>query len=106
MRRAVMVVMLVVGVTAVPEVASAGESDPPTCLGRPATIAGAGAVTGTAGDDVILGSDAGDTIDARSGNDLICGLAGDDTPLAIGKRRRSPAPWRAARDSNPKPPDP
>ena len=61
-------------------VAAPGSASPPTpgYIGKPATIVGSGSITGTAGDDVIVGSADTDTIDGKDGNDLICGLAGDD----------------------------
>ena len=38
-------------------------------------------ITGTPGNDVIVGSTGADTIDGQGGNDLICALDGDDTVL-------------------------
>ncbi len=56
-----------------------------TCNGVVATIEGSGAITGTAGDDVIVGSRRADTIDGRGGQDIVCGLSGSDT-LVQGRR--------------------
>jgi hypothetical protein len=53
----------------------------PTCAGKPATIvvtAGRGFVDGTSGDDVIVGSDRGETIDGHGGDDTICAGDGND----------------------------
>src|SRR5262245_28489463 len=50
----------------------------PHCNGVPATITGAGAITGTDGPDVIVGSNGADTIDGLGDNDIICGLDGND----------------------------
>ena len=52
-----------------------------TCDGKvPTIVAVAGApTTGTAGDDVILGTFARDLIDGGAGNDAICGLGNGDT---------------------------
>lgn len=62
-----------------------------TCDGRAATIAvplemaypssshHTRAVTGTPGDDVIVGTALADTIDGAGGNDVICGLGSEDT---------------------------
>jgi Ca2+-binding RTX toxin-like protein len=49
---------------------------PPTCNGLPATLPD---LSGTPGDDVIIGTANADTIDGEGGNDTICGLAGFDT---------------------------
>lgn len=55
----------------------------PSCNGNEATIVATGpTVTGTSGDDVILGSDTAETIDGGGGNDIICGLGGDDVITA------------------------
>ncbi len=51
----------------------------PTCLGRPATIVGHGAIHGTAHADVIVGSQGADTIVGGGGNDRICAGGGGDT---------------------------
>src|SRR4029079_3730079 len=65
----------------------------PPCNGRTATIVGAGTIEGTAGNDVIVGSDDGDEIEglggndtscARGGNELIEGGTGDDVVFAGG----------------------
>ena len=61
-----------------PGTASAGA---PTCFGKKATIvakAGAERIEGTAGDDVIVGSDRGQWISGGDGDDRICGKGGDD----------------------------
>jgi len=53
----------------------------PTCGGKKATHLdgdGDGVVTGTPGDDVIIGSRGSDRIKAGRGDDLICGLGGRD----------------------------
>lgn len=42
-------------------------------------ITGTGTITGTAGNDLILGSAGADTIDGLGGNDCILGGGGDDT---------------------------
>ncbi|MBS1895727.1 MAG: hypothetical protein JST59_30885 [Actinobacteria bacterium] len=57
-------------------IASAGAA--PTCIGRPATIVGHGAIHGTAHADVIVGSSGVDTIVGGGGNDRICPGGGDD----------------------------
>ena len=50
------------------------------CNGLSATLfAGAGTTTGTAGNDVIVGSTVANTINGGAGNDTICSLAGNDT---------------------------
>ena len=49
-----------------------------SCLGRTVTIAGAGTINGTTGNDVILGSSRNDTIHGNGGVDKICGLDGKD----------------------------
>ena len=41
-------------------------------------VTGSGIITGTAGNDLILGSSAGDSIDGLGGNDCILGGGGDD----------------------------
>jgi Ca2+-binding RTX toxin-like protein len=56
----------------------------PRCFGKRATITapsgpGPHTITGTEGDDVIIGSPGDDTIDGKGGNDRICGLEGTDT---------------------------
>lgn len=58
--------------------------DPPTCDGRAITVdVGQGQVP-TAGNDVILGTDARDTINGLGGNDAICGGLGGDTLTGAG----------------------
>ncbi len=49
-----------------------------TCAGVVATVKGTGAILGTRGDDVIVGSRRADTINGRGGDDIVCGLAGRD----------------------------
>jgi hypothetical protein len=49
------------------------------CNGANATLVGQGPITGTAGNDVIVGSAGPDTIDGGGGVDIICGLGGPDT---------------------------
>ena len=44
----------------------------PTCFGKRATIVGAGDISGTPGNDVIVGSAGADTIDALGGHDRVC----------------------------------
>lgn len=65
----------VIGLTAAPATAET------TCDGKVPTIVAVPGVptTGTAGDDVILGTDTRDEIDGGAGNDTICGLVGADT---------------------------
>lgn len=46
------------------------------CVGRAATITGAGSITGTGGDDVIVGSSGADSISGGGGNDTICAGGG------------------------------
>jgi Ca2+-binding RTX toxin-like protein len=52
----------------------------PTCNGQTATIY-TSPFTGTAGADVIVGSDLPETIDGGDGRDVICGGGGKDTVL-------------------------
>ena len=51
-----------------------------TCNGKTATIVATGAspINGTPGDDVIVGTAAGETINGLDGNDTICGGGGND----------------------------
>ena len=42
-------------------------------------VSGSGTITGTAGNDLILGGPGADTIDGLGGNDCILGGGGDDT---------------------------
>lgn len=53
---------------------------PAACSGIIVTnlITGTGTITGTAGNDLILGSSDADTIDGAGGNDCILGGGGDD----------------------------
>lgn len=48
------------------------------CNGLPATLFAVGDVTGTARNDVIVGSTGADTIRGSGGDDTICGLSGND----------------------------
>lgn len=50
----------------------------PTCNGAPVTVNLALGQTPTAGPDVILGTNAANTINGRGGDDVICGLGGPD----------------------------
>ena len=54
---------------------------PSECVGLTLTnlVSGTGTITGTAGNDLILGSTGADTIDGLGGNDCILGGGGDDT---------------------------
>jgi RTX calcium-binding nonapeptide repeat (4 copies) len=57
---------------------------PPTCKGKPATIAGTSGNDvrkGSSGKDVIAGLGGNDKLSGLAGNDLICGGAGKDTLL-------------------------
>ncbi len=62
--------------------ASIGLNDikPSACAGIFLTnlVTGAGTITGTAGNDLILGSPSADTIDGLGGDDCILGGGGDD----------------------------
>jgi len=49
----------------------------PTCGGVALTLP-AGTLTGTSGDDVLLGTPAGETMNGLGGDDVICGGGGDD----------------------------
>jgi trypsin/hemolysin type calcium-binding protein len=49
------------------------------CNGLNATIVGQGAINGTPGNDVIVGSAAADVINAGAGNDVICALGAADS---------------------------
>jgi Ca2+-binding RTX toxin-like protein len=53
---------------------------PAACAGLylSGTVSGSGTITGTAGNDLILGSSGADTIDGLGGNDCILGGGGDD----------------------------
>ncbi len=51
----------------------------PTCNGKPATVQLALGQEPSAGDDVIVGTAAGETINGLGGNDTICGLGGNDS---------------------------
>lgn len=53
------------------------------CAGRRATIVGSGGpITGTPGNDVIVGTNRGERIRSRGGNDRVCSLGGNDTVRA------------------------
>lgn len=68
-RTAVTLALCVASLTLLPGAAHAAA----TCQGQPATIeASSGAVTGTAGDDVIVVSGTVTQVDAREGDDLVC----------------------------------
>ena len=60
---------------------TAEDIKPPACgsLSLTQIVSGAGTLTGTAGNDLIIGSDGADTIDGLGGNDCILGSGGDDT---------------------------
>jgi glucose/arabinose dehydrogenase len=58
--------------TNLPPANAVGQSAPPTCQGRPATI------VGTKGNDVRKGTSANDVIVSLGGNDELSGLAGKD----------------------------
>lgn len=64
-----------------PEVYRVGGPPPgvPKCDGLKPTIVGFGQITGTPGDDVIVGSAGPDQIDGRGGRDVICGGGDGDT---------------------------
>lgn len=72
-------VLAVPAVLALPVLAAPPALAAASCDGRTATVVGSGAINGTAGNDVIVGSGGKDTINGRGGNDRICGLAGADT---------------------------
>lgn len=78
-------------------VAAPASAQTPTCDGRPATITDndgndadprIGAIEGTSGNDVIVGTDDGDQIDGLGGNDTICGGRGNDDIDGGGNRDR------------------
>jgi Ca2+-binding RTX toxin-like protein len=57
------------------------ETNPPTCLGKTATITGTDAteiVTGSPNADVIVAGGGDDVVRAGAGNDIVCGGAGND----------------------------
>jgi Ca2+-binding RTX toxin-like protein len=77
MRKTALALALVV---AVPLACSpAGAAKVPRCQGRRATIAAAGTVTGTPGDDVIVTASGNDHVRTGGGNDLVCSGRGSDT---------------------------
>ncbi|MEM7339761.1 MAG: hypothetical protein AAF467_13995 [Actinomycetota bacterium] len=51
----------------------------PLCNGLPVTVDIGAGDTLTAGDDVILGTNASEVIDTLAGDDVVCALGGDDT---------------------------
>lgn len=53
--------------------------EPPSCNGLPVTVDIGSGQTPTNGNDVILGTAAGETINALNGNDTICSSGGGDT---------------------------
>jgi hypothetical protein len=55
-----------------------GEAPKPLCGGKPATVQLALGQAPTAGDDVIIGTGAGESISSGDGNDVICALGGND----------------------------
>jgi hypothetical protein len=93
MRRAIAAGALAVGAVALLSATSASGSPGATCLGKTATIQGAGTVMGTPGNDVIVGSAAADTIDG-----LIQPLQQDDEGIGGRSRPLRPyAPWEEQR---------
>jgi len=88
-RRALAAALLVFGTLSVWLTTSPRLSAAPTdtsCMGGPATITGDsdatpgdGTITGTDGNDVILGTEGDDTVNSGAGDDRICGLGGKDT---------------------------
>ena len=60
---------------------SANDVKPPACAGLylSGIVTGAGTVTGTAGNDLMIGGSGADVIDGLGGNDCILGGGGDDT---------------------------
>lgn len=60
---------------------SVDDFKPSACSGLALSnlVTGTGTITGTAGNDLILGSADADTIDGMGGNDCILGGGGDDT---------------------------
>jgi Ca2+-binding RTX toxin-like protein len=76
---------LATALTIVPLGYSPASAEEPTCDGKVATIVVQPStewprpwVMGTPGDDVIVGTDETDRIDAGAGNDTVCGLDSDD----------------------------
>ena len=67
-----------IGIQSVP--VTAEDIKPPACSALTLTIIvrGAGTITGTTGNDLILGSSGNDTVDGLGGNDCILGGGGDD----------------------------
>ncbi len=61
--------------------ANADTFKPSVCAGLTLSnlITGSGTITGTAGNDLILGGPNADTIDGQGGDDCILGGGGDDT---------------------------
>lgn len=60
---------------------TADDLKPPECAGLPLTeiVTGSGRITGTPGNDLLLGSAGPDEIDGRPGDDCLLGGAGNDT---------------------------
>jgi len=56
-----------------------GDEPAPLCDGKPATVQLGLDQVPTAGNDVIVGTPAGDQISSGGGNDVICALGGNDT---------------------------
>jgi Ca2+-binding RTX toxin-like protein len=74
-KRARILLMGAVGLTAVASLSLAAPgsaSNGAYCNGLAATIVGSGNIDGTEGDDVIVGSDFKDTVNALGGNDTVC----------------------------------
>ena len=68
--------------------AQTGAQAVPICFGQPATILGTGGqVDGTPGDDVIVGSDGVDHVDAYEGDDRICVGKGNEFSVDAGPGR-------------------
>lgn len=69
------------GVDEVSRSITANDLKPPQCNGIHLTnlIVATGAISGTSGNDLILGSSGGNTISGEGGNDCIVGGGGNDT---------------------------
>ena len=94
LRRFSLSLLALVGITAAVGVTGATGTPAPTCLGKCATITGSGSLSGTAGNDVIVGSESCRRDDSKGGDDLICGLGGDDVligGLGTDQTTRAPA---------------
>src|SRR5215207_1094591 len=85
MRRFALVVAGALAIAVIQLTGLAAAQDEPLCGPPeeevPATIVGSGTIVGTAGDDVIVGSDENDTILGLGGNDIICAEGGNDRVL-------------------------